>query len=92
MDSDESTPVCLPEDGLKHYWKERNAKSLDGLPGLLSAPESRTRFLPVDPKSIQARQPSRSLPRWMDSQTVIAFTLGMATSATLLRVFQQQRY
>ncbi len=92
-DSDSASPACFPasESGLKHYWKDRNAKSLDGLPGLRSAPESRTGFFPIDPKTIRDKQqPSHSVPRWINSQTAIAFTLGMATSATLLRVFQQQ--
>jgi len=33
-----------PEEGLKFYWKEKNQKSLDGLPGLLSAFNSTTTF------------------------------------------------
>jgi len=94
-DSDSASPVDPavpdPENGLRRYWRERNTKSLDGLPGLRSAPQSRTRFLPIDPNTVQDKQPSRLAASWINSQTAIAFTLGLATSATLLRVFQQQR-
>ncbi|KAG6881201.1 hypothetical protein C0993_002416, partial [Termitomyces sp. T159_Od127] len=34
-----------PAAGLKHYWSFRNAASVDGLPGMLTAHHSRTTFL-----------------------------------------------
>jgi len=34
----ESPSTCKAEKGLKEYWEQKNAKSLDGLPGLSSAP------------------------------------------------------
>jgi hypothetical protein len=42
-----STSSCTipPKDGLKMYWKEKNEKSIDGLPGLLSAYDSPTKFV-----------------------------------------------
>ena len=30
--------MCKAESGIKEYWEQKNAKSLDGLPGLSSAP------------------------------------------------------
>lgn len=38
------------KDGLKMYWKEKNVKSIDGLPGLLSAYASPTVFIKPDDK------------------------------------------
>jgi len=42
----------LPEGGLKFYWKEKNQKSLDGLPGLLSAFNSTRSFAIMADKEI----------------------------------------
>lgn len=87
-----SASVSTTEDGLKHYWQVRNGQSLDGLPGLQDAPVSRAAFSYIDPKSIPRSQPSRSALRWINSETVTAFTLGAVTSAALFRLLQQQRY
>lgn len=32
--------MCKAEGGIKEYWEQKNAKSLDGLPGLSSAPSA----------------------------------------------------
>jgi len=34
----EDPSMCKAESGIKEYWEEKNTKSLDGLPGLSSAP------------------------------------------------------
>lgn len=87
--------IPASETGLKYYWKNRNMKSLDGLPGLGSAYASQARFVHTDPKSIvwHETRPANSspMPTWINSQTVAAFTLGAVASATLLKVLHQQR-
>ena len=36
--SAEDLLMCKAEGGIKEYWEQKNVKSLDGLPGLSSAP------------------------------------------------------
>lgn len=36
----EDPSTCRAEGGIKEYWEQKNAKSLDGLPGLSSAPSA----------------------------------------------------
>ncbi|KAF9450859.1 hypothetical protein P691DRAFT_809379 [Macrolepiota fuliginosa MF-IS2] len=88
----EEIAIPIPEKGLRRYWRDNNEKSLDGIPGLRYAPNSRARFLYVDPKTIYQDRPSRSATRWISSQTVAAFTLGAVASAALVRVLHQQRF
>lgn len=92
---EEEAVATLPatEKGLRYYWKSRNQHSLDGLPGLKYAPEAQARLNHVDRKKFQYKEYTASSgTRWITSQTVAAFTLGVVTSVSVLKVLQQQRY
>ena len=39
----ENPSMCKAESGLKEYWEKKNTQSLDGLPGLSSAPSAALR-------------------------------------------------
>jgi len=88
-----STSGCtppLPEGGLKLYWKENNQKSIDGLPGLLSAYGSPTKFvikstekwgqddesIPSSGKPLEASPGRTGLFSWIDVKLFLCFLLG----------------
>lgn len=80
----------LPKGGLKIYWKENNQKSMDGLPGLLSAFNSPTKFvtkstekwgqddesIPSSDKPLEASPGRSGLFYWMDIKLFLCFLLG----------------
>jgi hypothetical protein len=84
---DVETETSISKDGLKTYWKENNQKSIDGLPGLLSAYDSPTKFVKSDekwgqddesiPSSCEVRV-VRRLFSWTDVKLVLCFLLGWA--------------
>ncbi|KAF5353892.1 hypothetical protein D9756_007117 [Leucocoprinus leucothites] len=78
------------EKGIKHYWKNRNAKSLDGLPGLKDAPDSKHQFCFIDPKTVQQKEQASKVNAktqgWIDRRTVAAFALGAVASVSVLKM------
>ena len=82
--SSPSPPEALAKDGLKMYWKEKNLKSIDGLPGLLSAYASPTTFVikPSDkwvPDDESLPSTSKSALwglSWVDLKLFLCFVLG----------------
>jgi hypothetical protein len=83
----EETADVPAENGLRNYWKSRNAGSLDGLPGLNSAYASQARFDYVDLKSFGARSDRK--PAWFNTEAAVAFAFGTVVGASLLRVLQR---
>ena len=92
MESTSSSIIScpLPKDGLKMYWKEKNEKSIDGLPGLLSAFDSHTKFVikpsekwgqddesPGEPlKASPGIYVARGIFSWTDIKLFLCFLLG----------------
>lgn len=90
----ELEPTCTapprPKNGLKQYWITTNTKSLDGLPGLLSAYNSSKPFMQKDvvfKKDIEGTESSTWLSRLalvsglVDPKVIVAFALGVVASA-----------
>jgi hypothetical protein len=74
---------------LKQYWTVKNAKSLDGLPGVVSAHES---VKPFVPKGISYKKDNEGVPTWwgglsslIDPKVVVAFGLGVVVSTTYIK-------
>jgi hypothetical protein len=74
------------QSGMKRWWAERNTKSLEGLPGLVSGHASDKVFQPSTNTPVQADQwdtkAARSLyfkklPDAIDFRLILAFLLGM---------------
>ena len=86
-----------PEKGLKYYWKLKNTQSLDGLPGVLVAPDSTRRFEKREGLVIRSDEESvcisgttkgwglKSLGEVCDLKVLIAFSLGVGVSAAWTR-------
>lgn len=85
----------LPEQGLKSYWKNHNAKSIDGLPAVLTAFNSTTTF----DESITSRDWGRDDERLssetkqrhasttlVDLRLIIGFLLGILASGLWVNV------
>lgn len=82
--------MCKAEGGLKEYWERENTKSLDGLPGLSSAPSAGfrlngfnvnvwTKSPPIDTK--RADEATQTV-RYVDTK----FLAGVATGGVLVTV------
>ena len=90
VEAETSMSCPLPKDGLKMYWKEKNEKSIDGLPGLLSAFDSHTKFVikstenwgqddesPGGPfKASPGIDAARGIFSWTDIKLFLCFLLG----------------
>ncbi|OAX40583.1 hypothetical protein K503DRAFT_599954 [Rhizopogon vinicolor AM-OR11-026] len=77
--------------GLKAYWIQENLRSLDGLPGLLTAPDSKATFISVfdkeGPRPILRRLSSREGNALTSSATLgICFALGVLVTTVLPRI------
>lgn len=91
----------LPEKGLKYYWKLKNTQSLDGLPGVLVAPDSTRPFEKREGHVIQSDEEivcisgttkgwgltlkSLAIGEVCDLKVLIAFSLGVGVSAAWMR-------
>jgi hypothetical protein len=77
----------MDQRGLKAYWIQKNVRSVDGLPGLLTAPDSKVKPISVFDKEgprPMLHRPSRDANVLSISATLaIGFTLG-ALAATVL--------
>jgi hypothetical protein len=80
-----------PENDLKQYWVMRNAKSLDGLPGVATAHNSMKPFLPTE---IVYKKDNESVPTsWnildgFDLKLVAAFGLGVLVTTTCSKILK----
>lgn len=86
----EDPSTCKADSGIKEYWEQKNTKSLDGLPGLSSAPSvgfrsngyninAWTKTSPVSERPMD--KPIQAL-RYMDAK----FLAGVATGGLLANV------
>jgi len=79
--------MCKAEKGIKEYWEQKNTKSLDGLPGLSSAPSAGFRphgynvnlWTSSPPKDVGK---STQVGRYVDAK----FMAGMATGGLFAMV------
>jgi len=71
-----------PEGGMKKYWVKSNLKSLDGLPGLLTAPTAKGSFQNLGVFEQTANKPGirTALANAVDLKTFIGFILGVIVS------------
>jgi hypothetical protein len=90
-DIGESPP--RPEKGLKWYWMFRNAKSLDGLPGVLYAHESTKPFqkndvgFKKDDERVRTRYEG-ILDEYIDRKAVVGFAIGVLATISYARFMQ----
>jgi len=81
----------LPDKGLKWYWKNKNIKSIDGLPGLQTAYTSRKTFDSAittkdwgkDDESVSGGSQMIEKPmfiNWVDTKIAVGFILGVFAS------------
>ena len=86
----EDPSVCKAESGLKEYWEQKNAQSLDGLPGLSSA--SSAGFRPngynvnVWTKSPPVGKKQTDKAKWTARYVDTKFLAGVATGGVLVTV------
>ena len=86
--------MCKAESGIKEYWELKNARSLDGLPGLSSA--SRTGFrsngynvnawTTSPPHGESPRHGKKDVDMWM-RYVDVRFSVGVVTGGLLATVF-----
>jgi len=85
----ECTAPPRPENGLKQYWVAKNSTSINGLPGVKSAPQSVKPFIPtpVAFKKDDEGDPTRwsALSALVDPKVIVAFGLGVVVSTTYVR-------
>jgi len=81
----------LPDKGLKWYWKNKNIKSIDGLPGLQTAYTSKKTFDSAittkdwgkDDESVSGGSQMIEKPmliNWVDTKIAVGFILGVFAS------------
>ena len=83
----------LPNGGLKKYWLERNARSLDGLPGIMSAYESMTPFRKTeaidfkkdDKPEVHPEAYGGVLDEYIDKKVLVGFAMGILASILYAR-------
>jgi hypothetical protein len=83
-----STPR-LPEKGLKRYWAEKNAKSLDGLPGILSAHQSTKPFIAEDvvyKADDFGTRKTLALGTLVDTKLLAGFSLGFLAAVVYVQL------
>lgn len=77
---------ATPPDGLKEYWARKNSKSIDGLPGLTTAPQSNASHVHCSVEDgISNSQPNRN-PQFHasglgDWKLAVGFSIGVVASA-----------
>ena len=81
----------MDQRGLKAYWIQKNVRSVDGLPGLLTAPDSKVTPISVfdkeGPRPMLRRPSSRDANAVSISATLaIGFTLGALAATVLPRI------
>lgn len=89
--------MCKGESGLKEYWELKNTKSLDGLPGLASAPRTGFRSNGYNVNGWTASPSHRESPRHgkkdveMSMQSMryvdVRFLVGVVTGGLFATVF-----
>jgi hypothetical protein len=96
--SSEDTVEEPPEKGLRHYWITRNSQSLDGLPGILTAFQSKTVFAPPKPfaKQDDERDPAasssllgivqREVQEVVQLRSLVTFLAGVAVTASYFKL------
>lgn len=100
IEAEENAQLCelppRPENGLKQYWLLRNAKSLDGLPGVQTAHKSSMPFKAKEVSFLKddERDPSLrtlALVGLIDFKVVVAFLMGMLVSVVYVKFSQGLR-
>jgi hypothetical protein len=89
--SDATGSTEMDERGLRAYWIKKNLRSVDGLPGLLTAPDSKATPLSVfdkeGPRPKLQRPSSRDGNALSSSATLAtAFALGALAATVLPRI------
>jgi len=76
-----------PKGGVKGYWKDKNAQSIDGLPGLAVAHASMTKFKESGPfPQDDVRISSKKAPLPFDTKSAMAFLFGILASIAFLQL------
>jgi hypothetical protein len=96
IDDEATSSSEVPENGLKGYWKFKNTKSLDGLPGIQTAYQSTRRFeeygAPIKPYSAYTESPmTKELTNALPTVLVaaFAFSAGILLSARVHRIAER---
>ncbi|KAI6007863.1 hypothetical protein EDC04DRAFT_928616 [Pisolithus marmoratus] len=89
--------INVPPNSLREYWLRENTKSLDGLPGLLTAPDAIARFPP--PNNFQSTSTpgmlcdqrnsskrSYDIVKHPDKAFILGFFLGIATATVFTKI------
>jgi len=86
------TTTEIHQKGIKAYWTQKNLRSLDGLPGLLTAPDSKATPVSVFDKEGPRPEVHHSSSRQGNTQVgsganlAIGFALGTLTTSVLYRI------
>jgi len=87
-DIDDGAPDSeVPENGLKGYWKNNNAKGIDGLPAIQTAYQSTRRFKEYGAPVVKSCSPyaeSSSMTKELRNALKTALVVGLAFSAGIL--------
>jgi hypothetical protein len=91
---DRASAITSPEinqNGLKSYWAQQNSRSVDGLPGLLTAPESKVALVNNFDKEVQRPKLKYSSSRKGSVQSsnanlAIGFVLGAFVATTVFYI------
>ncbi|KAJ7207347.1 hypothetical protein C8J57DRAFT_1151727 [Mycena rebaudengoi] len=73
-------------DGLKQYWTKKNAKSLDGLTGLTTAPLSSDIFVPSQASIYKPDNETNRKHLAGDVKLLVGFSLGVLATLTYVRL------
>lgn len=89
--SDAISSPEIHQTGIKAYWARKNSRSMDGLPGLLTAPDSKV--TPVNNFDKEGQRPKlqysssrEGSARSSDVNLAISFALGALVATTLLYI------
>ena len=88
--------MCKAEKGIKEYWEQKNAKSLDGLPGLSSAPSVGFRpngynvnaWTKSSPPGEKQTEKATEVSRYVDAKFLAGVATGGAIAAVCYVIFQ----
>lgn len=98
LEEQEVSPADAPAaKGMRDYWVQKNTKSLDGLPGIVSAHACDKKFVPTKPivKDVPVGTDGGSLLRGKglgDYTFIVGFSLGVMVSAVFARLAQQPSF
>jgi hypothetical protein len=80
--------IAYPERGLKHYWKNHNVESIDGLPALSEAFNSPKVFnvwtpekKPTSGTTLESSGQKSSIPDFFDTRLLTGVAIGAAATA-----------